>query len=82
MHIDCYNEQSLHRMGYCKVDGRWVRRGSGQVPVGEDEEKEHEDMELHISLVSPPNPAPATSKPPTSTFEPLVAIASSGAIVA
>lgn len=30
LHTNMYDDQSLHRMEYRKVGGRWIRRGSGK----------------------------------------------------
>lgn len=30
LHIDTYDDWFLHRLGYQKVRGRWIKRGSGQ----------------------------------------------------
>ena len=38
-HTDYYNSKSLHRMGFVKTDGRWVKKISG-IQIMEEEPQE------------------------------------------
>lgn len=76
MHRDHYNEWSLHWMGYRKVDDMWVRWGSGQESIGDEEEADAPAIPFLPPLPVAPSGsmAPSTASPSTrpSTIEPLV----------
>ena len=40
LHIDHYSEKSLHRMGYTKRDGQWMKRSSSQRQVDSDSDSD------------------------------------------
>ena len=49
LHTDYYNRKSLHRMGFIKVNDRWVKKVSGQEPL---------EDEPHTAPVEAPPTAP------------------------
>ena len=51
---DTYNDHSLRRMGFIKVDGCWIK-GQGAVVVEEEEERAEGE-----GPSSPPEPRPST----------------------
>ena len=52
-YTDTYNNHSLRRMGFVRVDGRWVKGRAAAVEEEDDEEEEHAEGE---GPSSPPMP--------------------------
>ena len=74
-HTDYYNSKSLHRMGFVKAAGRWVKKTSG-IQIMEEEPQEApqapptivEEEEPH-SPVQPTSTPQQTSQPTTSNLD-------------
>lgn len=57
-YIDTYDDRSLHHIGYWKIGGRWVHRGSSQ-EVEPDSEDEFRDAEAGLFKPVPDDDAEA-----------------------
>lgn len=79
LHTDTYNDLSLHCIGYQKIDGRWIRRGSGWEVKPDSKDKlraiEHgpskpapkDDTEVRPSKLVLDDDAKPTTPPPAPT---------------
>ena len=70
-HTDYYNKATLHRMGFSKIHGSWIRKGSksestADVETGDHSSSEGEPSARHASPgPSHPTPSAPASAPPS-----------------
>ena len=73
LHTDYYNSKSLHRMGFIKVNERWIKKVSGVEHVEEEPQQIHTEAPPTAAEIGEPStPVHSTPAPeiPPSTYTP------------